>query len=248
MRDKLKRLLNKLKFVFIVGLLLGLLSGTIYVLYFTNFFVLQKIVVKGNRRVETREIIELTQLKGGERLFRIPLKKIRNRILTNSYIEDVIVARRLPDTLEIIVKEREPLALLKSKGRLYLVDAKGVIIGESLPQDKNLYPVVEIKNKDFEKKFLQFLQWIKNNTRYLPVYANFSRVVLGEDKICFYTRKGFVIYFPLVCEKSWEYLYKNLDRVLTYIYAKNLDDKIELIRMDYPLGEALIKFRRYRNG
>ncbi len=248
MRDKIKKFLNKFKLAFLISILLGILAGLIYVLYFTDFFVLQRIVVENNQRVSKKEIIKLTGLKGGERLFRIPLKEIRDRILINNYIEDVVLARRLPDTLEVIVKERKPLALIKTKGKLYLVDAKGVIIGEALPQDKNFYPVLELKNKDFEKKFLKFLEWIKESSRYLPVYANLSRVILGEDKIYFYTKRGFVIYFPLVCEKDWKYLYRNLDRVLTYIYEKKLADKVQLIRMDYPLGAALIKFRSHKDG
>jgi cell division protein FtsQ len=247
MRD-LTGVLKRFKIFFLIMGVIALLSGTIYVLYFTDLFVLQKIVVKNNRRVSKKEIIKLTGLKGGERLFRISLKGVKNRIMMNSYIEDVTLARRLPDTLEVIVKEREPLGLVKSKGKFYLVDVNGVIIGEALSEDKSFYPVLEFRNREFKKKFLKFLQWIKENSRYLPVYANLSKVVLGEEKIYFYTKKGFIVYFPLVCEKDWRYLYRSLDRVLTFLYEKGLADRVKLIRMDYPLGEALIKFRSQRNG
>ncbi len=90
---------------------------------------------------------------------------------------------------------------------------------------------------------LNFLDWIREHKNYLPVYENLSKVVLEENKIVFITKHDITIYFPLVSQKDWTYFYKNLDRIITYLYEKELIEKVELIRMDYPLGVALIKFR-----
>lgn len=233
----------KIRVLFLFVVLFGLIGGSIYLLYFTDYFVLRKIEVKNNKKVKKEEIIKLTGLRGDERLFRISLKDIRNRLLKNSYIEDVMIVRKLPDTLEIIVKEREPLGIIKKAKTFYLIDKEGVIICPASSKDFDFYPLLELRNKDYKKKFLNFLKWIKENSMYLPVYANLSKIVLDKEKIYFYTKRRLIIYFPLVCEKDWIFLYKNLDKVVTYLYKKEIIEEVELIRMDYPLGSALIKFK-----
>ncbi len=222
---------------------LTIIIGIIYILYFTNLFILKEIKVLNTKRVDKNEIIKLTGLKGGEKLFRISMNKLKKRILTNNNIEDVTIVRRLPGTLEIRIKEREPLAILVKNNRGYLIDKNGVILSGILPEDYFFYPVVEIKNKTFEKKLFKFLVWLKNNKNYLPVYESLAKIILAEDKLILITKKHLTIYLPLISEKDWIYYYKNLDRIMAYLYEKNLVEKIELIRLDYPLGEALIKFR-----
>ncbi|WP_038055427.1 cell division protein FtsQ/DivIB [Thermodesulfobacterium hydrogeniphilum] len=222
---------------------LSIIVGIIYILYFTNLFILKEIKVFNTKRVDKNEIIKLTGLKGGEKLFRISMNKLKKRILTNNNIEDVTIVRRLPGTLEIKIEEREPLAILVKNNRGYLIDKNGVILSGILPEDYFFYPVVEIKNKTFEKKLFNFLVWLKNNKNYLPVYENLAKIILAEDKLILITKNHLTIYLPLISEKDWIYYYRNLDRIMAYLYEKKLIEKIELIRLDYPLGEALIKFR-----
>ncbi len=239
---KIKKILkNKVLWIF-TGIVIGVI-GIIYLLYFTNLFILREIKVLNNKRVTEKEIIALTGLKGGEKLFSIDVKKIRKKILLNPKIEEVTIVRHLPYTLEIKVKEREPLAIIRLHNRNYLIDKKGIIIDTALSDDYQFYPVIEIKNKDFKSKFLNFLDWLKMHKNYLPIYENLAKVILGRDKIIFITKNNIKIYFPLISEKDWTYFYKHLDKIMAYLYEKELVNKVELIRMDYPLGSALIKFR-----
>jgi len=62
---------NRIFWCFLIGMsFTGIL---VYVLYFTSIFTLREIKVLNNKKVSKSEIIKLTGLKGGERLFRIPL-------------------------------------------------------------------------------------------------------------------------------------------------------------------------------
>ncbi len=226
-------------FFFFIFLILGIF----YILYFTDLFVLKEIMVVNTKKISKDEIIKTTGLKGGERLFTIPIDNIRKKILINPLIEEVIIVRHIPNTLEIKIKERKPLAIIIQDNKGYLIDKNGVLITPIIPEDYQFYPVVEIKNEEFKNSLLNFLVWIKEHKNYLPVYENLSKVILEEDKIIFITKNNITIYFPLVSQKDWSYFYKNLDRIITYLYEKELIEKVELIRMDYPLGAALIKFR-----
>lgn len=232
---------NKLFWIFFA--FISLFSGIFYILYFTNLFILKEIVISNTTKISKEEIIKATELKGGEKLFTIPINKIRKKILINPLIEEVIIVRHLPHTLEIKVKEREPLAIIVQNNKGYLIDKEGVLLTPIIPEDYQFYPVIEIKNEEFKKSLLNFLDWIREHKNYLPVYENLSKVVLEENKIVFITKHDITIYFPLVSQKDWTYFYKNLDRIITYLYEKELIEKVELIRMDYPLGVALIKFR-----
>lgn len=218
-------------------------SAIIYLLYFTNLFLLKEIKVVNNKKVREDEIIALTGLKGGEKLFSIPLNEIRRKILLNPKIEEVTIVRRLPYTLEIKIKEREPLAIITQNNKGYLIDKNGVIIDTISPEDYQFYPVIEIKNEEFKNKFLSFLVWLKGCKNYLPVYENLAKVTLEENKLILVTKNNIEIYFPLFSEKDWTYFYKILDKIMTYLYEKELIEKVELIRLDYPLGSALIKFK-----
>lgn len=215
----------------------------IYILYYTDLFILKEIKVFNNHKISKEEIIKLTGLKGGERLFRINIKALERKFKNYPLIEKVIIARRLPSRLEITVKEREVLAILVRGQRGYLIDKNGIIMGEILPNDYLYYPLVEINNEKWKDNFLSFLSWIKENKNYLPVFENFSKITLEEDKIIFITKNHLKIYFPLSFKEDWIKLYKNLDRIMVYLYENQLIEKVELIRMDYPYGRALIKFR-----
>lgn len=232
-------------FSYLIGLigLLGVILLCVYILFYTDIFILKEIKVFNNSRITKEEVIKLTGLKGGERLFRIDLKELERRLKSHPLIEEVILARRLPSFLEITLKEREGFAILIKGAKGYLIDKKGVIIGEVLPNDYLFYPVVEIQNEKWKENFFNFLSWIKSNKNYLPVFENFSKITLAEDKIIFYTRNHVKIYFPLSVMEDWVELYKGLDRIMVYLYERELIERVELIRMDYPYGKALIKFR-----
>ncbi len=225
-------------------LMLILLSGVIiYLLYFTNLFVLKEIRIRDNKRVSQEEIIKLTGLKGGERLFGIDLKLLKAKIKKHPFIEDCVILRRIPSLLEISVREREGLAILIRENRGYLIDKQGVILGGILPQDYLFYPLVEIKDEEWKDKFFTFLDWIKHNKSYLPVFENFAKITLERDKIIFETKNHLRIYFPVSVMEEWVNLYKYLDRIMVYLYDNQMIEKVEIIRLDYPFGQALIKFR-----
>lgn len=240
MRDFIKRYRYYLFGSIIFLLSLGLM---VYVLYFTDLFVLKEIRLLKAKKVSKEEVIKLTGLRGGERLFTIDLKRLTEKLKEHPSIEEVIIARRLPSLLEITVKEREGLAILVKENRGYLIDKKGVIIGGILPQDYFYYPLVEIRDESWKENFFYFLSWLKNNKNYLPVYENYSKIILERDKIIFYTKNHIKIYFPLSIMDDLTRLYQNLDRIMVYLYENNLIEKVELIRVDYPYGQALIKFR-----
>lgn len=234
----------KYKLFLITGLIVkALILVVIFVLYFTDLFVLKEIRVLNNKKISVDEVKRLTDLKGHERLFRINLKDLEKKLKAHPLIEEVVIIRRLPSLLEIIIKEREALAILIKEHKGYLIDRKGVIIGGVLPQDYLYYPLIEIKNETWKDDFLSFLEWLKSNKKYLPVYENYSKITLDKNKIIFQTKNHIKIYFPLGVKEELTKLYLHLDRIMVYLYESKQIERVDLIRMDYPFGRALIRFR-----
>jgi|GEM_PF-653365 cell division protein FtsQ len=235
---------KKLFLGFIFSLLGILLAGLLfYALYFTRLFVLKEIKVYGNVKVSKEDILRMLDLKGGEILYRLDLVQLRERLKKHHLIEDVMLRRQLPSILVVQVKERVPLAILVQNNKGYLVDRNGVILSEAKPNDILYYPYVFIEDEKNKDVFFNFLAWLKQNKKYLPVYENLQKILLTKDKIILYTKSHITIYLPLTTADELFRLYSYLDRIMTYIYDNHLEDRVELIRLDYPFGRALVKYR-----
>lgn len=94
----------------------------------------QRVVVRGNVRLSTGEVLELVGGLRGEHVLRADLDAWRDRVLASPWVNEATLRRLLPSTVEIEIVERLPLAIGRLGGRLYLLDAEGTIIDEYGPQ------------------------------------------------------------------------------------------------------------------
>jgi len=90
-------------------------------------FSVQQTQIRGNHLVTPDQIAQLAKVPKGLSLFRVPVETVRTRILAHPWIRSAIVRRRLPDTIEISVVEREPVAAVRAD-RLLMVTADSVTI------------------------------------------------------------------------------------------------------------------------
>lgn len=100
-----------------------------------------KIVVAGNRVVDTNEILQLAHVKPGARMYDLDLMVIRKDVVSHHFLKDVVVERDLPSTLRITVIERTPLAMLNNEDMAYL-DADGVVLPHSVSQELFDLPLI----------------------------------------------------------------------------------------------------------
>ena len=86
-----------------------------------------KVRVRGNHFLSQGEVRELMGLSGRESILALDMPGLARRLRASPWVADASVRRSLPDTLEIEVLERAPLALAELD-RLYLIDASGDLI------------------------------------------------------------------------------------------------------------------------
>jgi cell division protein FtsQ len=95
---------------------------------------IDRIIVRGNTRVSSEEVISVLNGLRGENLVWTDLDAWRARLLASPWLRDAALRRTLPSTVEVFVSEREPIGIGRVNGALYLVDDRGVIIDEYGPQ------------------------------------------------------------------------------------------------------------------
>jgi cell division septal protein FtsQ len=103
-----------------------------------------RIVVRGNERLQTGDVLALLEGLKGEHVLRVDLLRWRRRLMASPWVEQVALRRVLPSTVEVFIRERQPLAIGRVRGELFLVDAAGRIIDEYGPDYRQFdLPVVD---------------------------------------------------------------------------------------------------------
>ncbi len=92
-----------------------------------------QISVRGNQRLSVEGVQASLDGLIGRNILTVNLGAWRLRLLKSSWVEEASIRRILPSTIDVTVTERHPLGICRIGGRLYLVDAHGVVIDEYGP-------------------------------------------------------------------------------------------------------------------
>ena len=101
-------------------------------------------VVRGNVQFGASDIDERLSGLVGENILRVDLEQYRLRLLESPWVASAELWRVLPDTVQVRIVERVPLAIARIQGQMYLVDEGGVIIEAFGPQHQQFdLPIVD---------------------------------------------------------------------------------------------------------
>lgn len=113
--------------LFIVAVVLFMMS---------SLFNIKQIVVINNSKISSDEIITLSELKPGINMFKITNKKIRDKIKSNAYIDNVKIKRNLNGTVTLDVAERKATYMLKLDKTYVYINNQGYMLEISEKQLK----------------------------------------------------------------------------------------------------------------
>ena len=125
---KRKKKIKRIKFFLKLILFVGLASGTIIFALTSPIFNIKDIKVINNNQVQADTIISLSELKKEDNIFKFYGKNVVNKIKENAYIENVKIHRKLPNTIEIKVKERTPTFSVDYMGKYAYINTQGYIL------------------------------------------------------------------------------------------------------------------------
>jgi len=87
----------------------------------------ERVEVRGSHFLSEGEVRELLGPAVGENILGLDIDGLKKRLRSSPWVAEAMVARTLPDTLRVEIREREPLALAELE-RLYLMDGEGSLI------------------------------------------------------------------------------------------------------------------------
>lgn len=87
-------------------------------------FAVEEIELSGGERIDVPRVREILGMDGDDNIFGLGLGQLEHTLELDPWIAEARVARRLPDTLVIEIREEEPAALVELDG-LYLADHDG---------------------------------------------------------------------------------------------------------------------------
>jgi cell division protein FtsQ len=103
-----------------------------------------RIIVHGNERLSRGQVISVLDGLRGDNILTTDLDGWRQRLLNSPWIADASLRRSLPSTVEVTVSERQPFAIARLHGDMYLMDEHGVVIAPYGPQYADLdMPIVD---------------------------------------------------------------------------------------------------------
>ncbi len=121
-------------------LCLALVASFIYFMM-SPLFNLAQIQVSNNEKISTDTIISLSNLTIGENIYKTSISKIKNNIKQNAYVESVEVKRKLPNKIQVSVKERKTTYNLEYGNSFVYINNQGYIL--EISQDKLEVPIIE---------------------------------------------------------------------------------------------------------
>lgn len=117
-----------------IALVLAAMAAGLVQMTRLGVFTIDRVVVHGNSRLSTGEVLTLVDGLKGESVFSADLARYRARLLDSPWVADATMRRLLPSTIDLRVIERVPIAVGRLGDQLFLVDPSGVIIDDYGPQ------------------------------------------------------------------------------------------------------------------
>ncbi len=200
-------------------LLVCFLAVTGYVLFFSTYLKISKLVIVGNSELSVEEIKKVIgDQQQGKILKIIPKdnflltrRSVVEKLLAGQFrkIKSVSVVKKFPDTLEINLQERKALLVFCSGGRCFLIDENGVAYSEAdfnspeLTQNHlieisdNSSEAVKLGDEILDQNYIQYVSTLKEalGRINLAIENDFSTPSLMADEVSVRVTQGGELYF-----------------------------------------------------
>jgi len=145
-----------------------------------NSFLVKEIIIEGNHRCQRDEIIKALNLDPRQLIFTFSLLQAQRRITALPFVKQAVISRRLPDRLQIMIKERQPEALLYLDD-LYMVDGAGVVIAKAPVAEMLDFPLISgVSLSEWRQRPQVWRGLLQKAMQLLKIWAN-CRSQLPEE-------------------------------------------------------------------
>jgi len=113
-------------FMYLLLILVALVASFLFVN--SPYFIVGGVLVEGNKYVSVEEVYRIAGIPDSINIFRLNTEDIKNRLSSDLRLSDVEVSRKLPASIIIRLKERQPLAYVTSGYGFVQVDKQGIVL------------------------------------------------------------------------------------------------------------------------
>jgi cell division protein FtsQ len=110
-------------------LVLGLVGGGVYLVFFSNTLSVQGVEVTGTQTLSDKKVREVADVPTGGPLATVDLDRIAYRVRSMAVVKSAEVTRKWPHDVLIEIVERQPVAVVEIAGELKNLDEDGVVFG-----------------------------------------------------------------------------------------------------------------------
>ena len=150
------------------------------------YLVIEDITVAGAQRVAAEEVLAASGIVQGRNIFYFSKDEVLARLKANPWLEAVDINRELPGTIEITVRERDAIALVKLDA-LYVMDSNGVIFKKYAAEEGLDLPVVTGLSKEslasgtenLEARLMELISVLTNRSGFN--ITNVSEIKIDAD-------------------------------------------------------------------
>ena len=227
--------------IFVLGWLayLGLSHST--------FFQVESVEISGNVQLEDGEILTLVGITNHSNLVAVDTGNIEEILQKTGWVSRVRVEKTYPNTLEIEIVERKPIALVQLHDGLHYFDRHGVVFAPVKRGNDLDFPVIYfsdqsmLETEERVKNITDFLRYTRNGNPALSI-QNISQIMVdAKGNMTMYMADN---PFPVQIgqTKMWQ-KYKRLAKVLGWLYKKKKFKTVTAIDMEYLQDRVLVSFQ-----
>ncbi len=133
--------------IFFISLIMLLLTALV-ILCFTVFFKIDALTATGSKTYTVEQIIEASDINLGDNLFVTSESKVLKRLKAKlPYIESIEFERKLPGSLNIIVKDATEWAGINEDGFYYIISKAGWVMKRQKEPPQNIFTIKGVKAK-----------------------------------------------------------------------------------------------------
>jgi len=155
-------------------------------------FTVKDILVTGRKQISTEEILASLSIKQGMPIFGVNIAEGEKSLAGISWVDNVVISRRLPDTIVVALQERMPVGLWQHEKKIALIDKDGIVLAASNLDQWQALPLVV--GDGAEKNVTQLLNLLQAE----PAIAKelVSAVRVGERRWDLHLKNDIVVKLP----------------------------------------------------
>jgi cell division protein FtsQ len=141
--------IGSLILMIIVGVSIVLLIGYLAALS-TPIFKLEDVSFKGIRRVSQAQLLQKGGLENGVNLLALNLSEVKKNMESTPWVKSVYLYRELPNKLQVVVIEEQPIFLVPVQQDLYYLNEEGLLFKKFEGKEETSIPLLTgLEKKDW---------------------------------------------------------------------------------------------------